>query len=198
MIGAYIVEQYLRCHWPRGAACGCFVVGCSALVFYGSTIFSKPMDFPCTADCYLWRILENFLGGCLPFHLPHTQAQTLIFTFRYSGDWDPIVCPWPRPHLLFVSQESCSLFSAVTAERWGTHSYLPLCYHQQLISTARMSEPPSDPAMLTATASTGGLLVSTKLLFASLCFSFSPSFPSSVTSWLLLRKWAPSFCPVSR
>lgn len=93
MIGAYIVEQYLRCHWPHGAACGCFIVGCSALVFYGSTIFSKPMDFPCTADCYLWRILENFLGGCLPFHLPHTQAQTLIFTFRYYGDWDPIVVP---------------------------------------------------------------------------------------------------------
>lgn len=78
MIGAYIAEQYLRCHWPHGAACGCFIVGCSALVFYGSTIFSKPMDFPCTADCYLWRILENFLGGCLPFHLPHRHRLSYL------------------------------------------------------------------------------------------------------------------------
>lgn len=124
----------------------------------------------------------------------HTGTDSHIYLPVLWG-LRPYCCPWPRPHPLFVSQESCSLFSAVTAERWGTHSYLPLCYHQQLISTARMSEPPSDPAMLTATASTGGLLVSTKLLFASLCFSFSPS---SVTSWLLLRKWAPSFCPVSR
>lgn len=149
----------------------------------------EPMDFQLTTDGYLWRILKNFIGGCLPSYLLpllHRDTNSHIYL---PGLWElgSYYCLWPHPHSPFFSQKSCCLFAAVTAQPWDTRNYLPLCCHQQLTSTASVGTSLRPLLCWQLLLPLGALLMSTRFLFTSLLFFF-PIFPIFSGSWLLLRK----------
>lgn len=134
---------------------------CTALCWFFA-VLPRAHWFSAHHWLFLSKNFEVFIGGYLAFHpsppSTHTGADSHIYL---PGQWNlrSYYCPLPHAHLPFFSWKS-SLFLAVTAQRWGTHSCLPLCHHQQLISsTVGMSECrdlTQTPAM-TATASFRGI-----------------------------------------
>lgn len=162
------------------------------------------MDFQLTIDCYLWRILKNFIGGSLPsylFPLLHRDANSHIYLPEL---WElrSYYCPWPHPQTSLLSEKLlfvCSCYCTVLRHNAGICHVLSSAAH---LHCSRWDFTQS-PALLTATAPSRG---TTRFLFTSLIFLFL-IFPllwflafaqQKLVTIELDNEWTPSFCSVNK
>ena len=124
MIGVYTVEQCLHHHKSCSAARGCSIVGqCSGGLWtyclpqaYGFSAHRWLLPLKSFKELYRWLFAISLSS---PFHT-HRHRLSHLTSGAVGVE---TLCTWLHRHSVFLSRESCFLFSAVTAERWGTCNY---------------------------------------------------------------------------